>query len=129
MQLVVYPVAAVPPLDPPLTYILTVYDRDPNKLAPDGMTVFVIRAPRERERLGLPPAGPCGQATVIRGRAELRVEVTPDCPEGMFALFGLADLPGGGISADSEPPLRWRWAYSESTTAANLVVRPIPPRT
>jgi hypothetical protein len=125
----VTPALAVPPVDPPLTYALTVYDRDPSRLASDGTTVYVIRAPRERERLGLSPfSAPCGVATVVGGRAEVRVEITADCPEGMFALFGLADLPGGGISAASEPPLVWRRAYSESTTTVELVVRPVPPR-
>ena len=69
--------SAVSPVDPPLTYILTVYDREPGRLVPDGTIVMVTRGGRERERLGLPPGGPCGQAKVVAGRAELRVEITP----------------------------------------------------
>ena len=129
MLLAPRPASAVSPVDPPLTYVLTVYDRDPDKLAPDGTTVYVTRSPRELQRLGLPLSGPCGQATVVGGHAEVRVEITADCPEGMLALIGLGDLPGGGISADSEPRLEWRRGYSESTTTVHLVVRPNPPRT
>ena len=119
--------SAVPPVDPTLTYILTVHGRDPENLAPDGTIVFLSRSTRELQRLGLPMQGPCGRATVVGGRAELRVDITAECPEGMLAFFGLV-LPEVAIGAVSEPRLEWRRAYSESTTTVHLVVRPERPR-
>jgi hypothetical protein len=119
---------AVSPIDPPLTYLLTVYDRDPDNLAPDGTTVFLSRSTRELQRLGLPlMQEPCGKATVVGGRAEMRVDITTACPEGMVAFFGLI-LPEVAIGASSEPRLEWRRAYSESTMTVRLVIRPEPPR-
>lgn len=119
--------SAVPSVDPPLTYMLTVYGRDSDKLAPDGTTVFLSRSTRELQRLGLPMQGPCGKAIVVGGRAEMRVDITIDCPDGMLAFFGLV-LPEVSIGASSAPPLEWRRAYSESTTTSHLVIRPELPR-
>src|SRR4051812_36739460 len=122
MLLGVAPASAAPPGDPPLTYRLTVYDRDTTRLAPDGTKVIVT---------GLPPRhASCAETEVHGGIAELRVEVTENCPAGMSVYFLLLDLPGGGISAASEPPIDWRaTAYSESTSTLTATVRPIQPRT
>ena len=123
-------VAAEPLQDPPLIYRLAVYDRDPGRLAPDGTSVLVYPLPGARSHAGLPPYvnAPCAETVVLNGQAELQVEMTPDCPAGFPMSFTLY-LPGGPITADSEPNLEWRRAYSESTTVVDLVVRPIPPRT
>jgi hypothetical protein len=120
---------AVPPVDPPLTYVITAYDRD-GRFAPDGTRVSVIELPRVRERRGLPVAAPgalCGEAFVSNGRALLRVEISTDCPVGMYASLGI-ELPHLAITAYSDPPFEWRRAYSEATATMNVAVHPIPPR-
>src|SRR6476660_6872752 len=113
-------VHAAPPSDPPLTYRLIVYDRDPGKLAPDGTKVIV---------LGLPPRhAPCAEAEVRSGVAELRVDVTPNCPAGMYMHILLMGLPGGGTLAVSEPDIGFDWraaAYSESTSNVTATLRPM----
>jgi hypothetical protein len=130
MLLGVSPASAAPPVDPPLTYRLTVYDRDPRVLAPEGTRILVNATPAARQLLGLSPfADPCADVYVDRfGHPEIAVELTADCPVGLFVSI-LMLPPGGPITAASDPPMVWRRAYSEATTKVDLVVRPIPPRT
>ena len=118
-------VAAAPPVDPPLTYRLTVYDRDPRELAPEGTRILVNATPSARQLLGLSPfADPCADVYVDRfGHAEISVEITADCPVGLCVSI-LMLPPGRPITAASDPPMVWRRAYSEATTKVDLVVRP-----
>jgi hypothetical protein len=110
--------SAAPPPDPPLTYELTVYDRDPARLAPDGTKVTALAQP--------PRSTSCGEAEVRGGVAELRVEVSELCPAGMTVFFVLTNLPGGAITAYADPLIQWRAAYSEETVTLRADVRPIP---
>ena len=89
--------SAVPPVDPKLTYRLTVYDRDPSKLVPDGTRVVVVSMP--------PRATVCAEAEVTGGIAEIHVEVTEVCPAGMTVYFALLNLPAGGVTAYADPAI------------------------
>ena len=123
--------SAVSPVDPPVTYRLTVYGRDQIRLTYDGSVVQAARR--------LTPAYPrefptryvtCASAVVKGGVAELRVEITPECPAGSVISFLLIPAePGGPITATAVPEIQWRVAYSEATSVVDAVVRPVPPRT
>jgi hypothetical protein len=110
--------SAAPPVDPPLTYRLTVYGND-GKLAPDAYVI--VRGTGKDSFL---PNPSCAEAKVKDGKADLVVNITDACPSGMRMSLSLW-LPEGPIRAFSESGFEWRKAYSETTTSVELGVRPV----
>lgn len=98
--------------------------------APDGTRLVVSRLPRPAAIETRPPyQGPCAEAAVRGGYAEITVVFRPDCAPGDavgIRLYFEGQLP---ITASAEPELEWRSARPGEPSSRTSVVRPIPPRT
>jgi hypothetical protein len=109
---------------------LQVFNRELTGPAPSGATVRIYKLPTANPQPGpRTSAGPCAEATVIGGHAQVTPALTSDCPTGSI-VGATVDYHDGRppIVADVIPPIEWR-AERPGEGVRAVAIKPVQPHT